>query len=67
MYQVLGIRKTPRTEPEQEYELRLRDKENNRPGYIQTTEYGTEVEVRTMLKDGGMTDAQIDVLFATAK
>ena len=66
MYQVLGIRKTAKTKPEQEFELRLRDKENTKPGYLHTTEYGTEAEVRTMLKDGGMPDAQIDILFAQA-
>ena len=54
MYQVLGLRKTDRAEPEQEYELRLRDKENTKPGYVQETEYGTEGQVRAMLRNGGM-------------
>jgi hypothetical protein len=66
MYQVLGLCKTNRTAPEQEYELRLRDKENIKPGYTQSTEYGAEAQVRAMLRNGGMTEAQIDVLFAQA-
>jgi hypothetical protein len=67
MYQVIGLCKTGNTEPEQEYELRLRDKENTKPGYLLTSEYGTEAEVRAMLKNGGMADAQIDVYFGHAK
>jgi hypothetical protein len=67
MYQVLGLRKTDRTEPEQEYELRLRDKENTKPGYTFETEYGTEAQVRAMLKNGGRTAAEIDVYFEQAE
>ena len=66
MYRVLGLRKTATTEPEQEYELVLKDLENKKTGYTQTTKYGTEGEVRTILKDGGLTEAQIDYYFTRA-
>ena len=66
MYRVLGLRKTDSTEPEQEYELILKDLENQKSGYIMETEYGTEAGVRAMLKKGGLTDAQIDIYFMQA-
>jgi hypothetical protein len=65
MFQVLGLRKVPDTDP-QEYELRLKDKENTKPGYIGRMEYGTEAEVRVMLRDGGMSESDIERLFKQA-
>jgi hypothetical protein len=65
MFQVFGLRKVPDTDP-QEYELRLKDKENMKPGYIGRMEYGTEAEVRVMLKDGGMSESDVDRLFKQA-
>ncbi|MGA3135291.1 MAG: hypothetical protein ABSC88_04770 [Terracidiphilus sp.] len=65
MYKVLGIQKIPNTNPQQ-YELRLHDSENKKSGYVMTTEYGTEEQVRAMLKNGGLSNAQIDVYFVGA-
>jgi hypothetical protein len=65
MLQVLGLRRVPDTDP-QEYELRLKDKENLKPGYIGRMEYGTEAEMRIMLTDGGMSESDIDRLFKQA-
>jgi hypothetical protein len=67
MFKVLGLRKTGVAGPGQKYELILKDLENQKPGYVQSTEYGTEGEIRAMLKGGGLTDAQIDVYFVQGK
>lgn len=66
MYKVLGIQKLPDTDP-QEYELSLHDSENAKAGYMQTTKYGTEEQIRAILKDGGLTDPVIDLYFANAR
>jgi hypothetical protein len=63
MYKILDLRKIPNTDPQQ-YELRLNDSENKKPGYVMDTEYGTEEQVRAMLKNGGLNDARIDLYFA---
>ena len=66
MYQVLGLRRVEDTDP-QEFEIRLRDTENTKPGYIGlTTDSGTESELRTRLKDGGMNESEINRLFLQA-
>lgn len=65
MLKVLGLRKIVNTDP-QEYELRWHDLENKKPGYEQTTVTGTEAVLRPMLKNGGMTEASIDILFMRA-
>jgi hypothetical protein len=65
MYQVLGLRKVQNTEP-QTFELVLRDKENTDKGYFMTTKYGTEPEMRARLRDAGMSDGEIELLFQTA-
>ena len=62
MLQVLGLRKIADTHP-QEYELRLKDLENTKLGYVQTTEIGTESDLRAMLKNGGITEPNIDLIF----
>lgn len=62
MYQVLGLRKVENTEP-QEFEIRLNDKENTKEGYVMTTAYGTESELRARLKSAGMHDGDIERLF----
>ena len=36
-------------------------------GYLQTTKYGSETEVRELLKSSGVPDAEIDQLFERAK
>jgi hypothetical protein len=41
----------------------LRDKENEKEGYVMTTHYGTEPELRARLKDAGMPDGDIERLF----
>jgi hypothetical protein len=66
MYKVLGLQRIPNTNP-QEYELRLRDSENKKSGYVMDTEYGTEEQIRAMLKNGGLSDAQVDLYFAAAR
>jgi hypothetical protein len=65
MYQVLGLRKIANTDP-QEFEIRLKDKENTKPGYMTTTDSGTETELRTRLKDSGMREPDIERLFKQA-
>jgi hypothetical protein len=49
MYQVMGVRKIENTDP-QEFEIRLKDKENIKPGYMMTTDNGTEPELRARLQ-----------------
>jgi hypothetical protein len=65
MYQVLELRKIENTDP-QEFEIRLRDKENKKPGYLFTTYDGTELELRVHLKAAGMQGIDIDRLFKQA-
>jgi hypothetical protein len=65
MFQVLGLRRVKDSEPE-EFELRLRDTENTKSGYVMTTKYGTEAELREGLKEVGMPDADINRLFLQA-
>jgi hypothetical protein len=65
MFQVLGLRKIKDTEP-QEFEIQLRDKENVKEGYVMTTNYSTEPELRSRLKDAGMPDGDIERLFSQA-
>jgi hypothetical protein len=61
---VLGLRKVPNTDPQQ-YELFLRDPEKSvNKGYFMTNRYGTEDQVRQILEAGGMSEAEMDVLFA---
>jgi hypothetical protein len=62
MYQVLGIRKIEDTDP-LEFEIRLKDKENTKPGYMMTTDSGTELELRARLKEAGMQEPDIEELF----
>ena len=63
MYKILGIQQIPNTDPQQ-YELRLHDSENKKPGYLWDSEYGTEEQVRAMLKNGGLNDAKVELYFA---
>ena len=65
MYQVMGLRKIADTDP-QEFEIRLKDKENTKPGYMMTTDSGTEPELRARLKESGMQEADIERLFTQA-
>jgi hypothetical protein len=62
MYKVLSLRRIPNRDP-QEYELQLHDSENKKSGYERNTEYGTEEQIRAMLKNGGLSEAQIDLYF----
>lgn len=66
MYKVLSLQKRSNSGP-QEYELRLHDSENKKSGYVMNTENGTEEQLRAMLKNGGLSDAQIDLYFAGAR
>lgn len=65
MYQVMGLRKIEDTDP-QEFEIRLEDKENTKPGYMMTTDIGTESELRSRLKEAGMQEPDIERLFKQA-
>jgi hypothetical protein len=65
MYQVLGVRKIENTDP-QEFEIRLKDKENTKPAYMMTTDNGTEPELRLKLKEAGMLEPDIEGLFKQA-
>lgn len=62
MYKIMGLRKIEDTEP-QEFEIRLKDKENLKPQYMMTTDSGTEPELRARLKEAGMMEPEIDRLF----
>lgn len=55
-----GRLKTPTP---QEFEIRLKDKENTKEGYVMTTDYGTESEFGARLKGAGMKEPDIDRLF----
>jgi hypothetical protein len=65
MYQVLRLRKVHNTSP-QKFEIRLIDKENTKSGYLLTTAYGTESELRTKLEQDGMNGPDIERLFKLA-
>lgn len=65
-YTITGLKKLPDTDP-QEYMLLYKDLDNQKPGYSFSTEQGTESKLHHMLKNGGMSEAQISVLFAQAK
>jgi hypothetical protein len=65
MYPVRGLRKVTNSNPQQ-FELWLTDPKNKKDGYLFTTKYGTEPEVRTMLKEAGVPEADIDRLFRQA-
>jgi hypothetical protein len=64
-WKVVGLRRTLSTGPH-EYELILHDPDEATKGYVMTNRYGTEAQVRAMLKAGGMLEAEIDLLFAQA-
>jgi len=61
------LTKIPNTDP-QEYEIAWHDSEKAamRSGYVQNTERHTEEEIRAMLKNGGMTDGEIEVYLVRA-
>lgn len=65
MYPVRGLRKVNNSNP-QKFELWLTDPKNRKDGYMFTTKYGTEPEVRAMLKEAGVPEADIDKLFRQA-
>jgi hypothetical protein len=65
MYPVRGLRKVNNSNP-QNFELWLTDPKNKKDGYLFTTKYGTEPEVRAMLKEAGLAEAAIDQLFRQA-
>ena len=66
MIQVLGLCKTANTDP-QEFTVVLKDLENTQKGYIQRTEHGAEPAVRTLLKNVGMSEPEVDSLFNHAQ
>jgi hypothetical protein len=62
---VLVLRRVPESDP-QRYELQYNDTNEKTHGYFHSTEYGTEEEIRSMLKNGGLTEGQIEFYFAKA-
>jgi len=65
MPQVLQIRKIENTDA-QEFEIRVKDKENAKPGYMFTTYNGTEPELRAGLKEAVMQEPDIERMFKQA-
>ena len=65
MYQVLGLRRLQNTDP-QEFEILFKDKANTKMGYVITTDHGTEPELRSRLKEGGILGPDIEKLFGSA-
>lgn len=63
MFTVVGLKKLADSGPHQ-YKLTLRDKENKNPNHEGIIHFGTRSQIRSMLKDGGLNDAEIDVMFA---
>lgn len=65
MYQILALRKVGNTDPQQ-FEVLLKDTENTTRGYLMTTKYGTESELRMRLNEAGMPQSDINQLFLQA-
>ncbi|HVM75802.1 MAG TPA: hypothetical protein VMT75_09180 [Candidatus Saccharimonadales bacterium] len=67
MIQIIGVRKADQEEmPHFELIYVDLDKKEKEKGYFQTTKYGTETELRRLLKDSGVPDADIDKFFRNA-
>lgn len=66
MFEVINLLKTGKKDP-QIFMLVLKDVDNTTKGYTQTTEHGTESQVREYLKNGGMSETKIDEAFRRAK
>jgi len=66
MFQVLRLLKIGNEDP-QEFKVIYKDLENKDQGYTQTIRTGTEPQLRTLLKDGGISDPDIDNLFKDVK
>jgi hypothetical protein len=65
MFRVVSLTKTGSAD-RPEYTVVLKDLEITQKGYLGRTETGTEEVVRHMLKNGGMPESEIDVVFARA-
>jgi hypothetical protein len=63
MLKVLSLAKIAHTHPPR-YELRLYDSSENNRGYVLLTEHGTNVEIRKKLRDVGISEGKIDLLFS---
>jgi len=63
MLKVLSLIKIAKTDPPQ-YELRLYDSAEKHRGYVLVTEHGTNPEIRKKLRDIGIPESKIDLLFA---
>ena len=67
MIENVTIRKTSGDDPPL-YEVAYFDTEKkNEKGNLRTTKYGTEPQMRELLKSCGIADAEIDEYFETAK
>lgn len=64
---VVGVRKADNENPPH-FELQYLDleKKQNEKGYFLTTKYGSETQLRELLKSGGVSDVEIDAYFRNA-
>ena len=67
MFQIIGLQKADKDEPPH-FELAYVDleKKKNNKEYFQTTKFGTEAELRKLLRSGEVADAEIDKHFENA-
>jgi hypothetical protein len=63
MLKVLSLTKIPETDPPH-YELRLYDSAENNRGYVLFTENASGGGIRQKLREVGMSETEIDLLFA---
>ena len=66
MTRKISLDKVSDTNP-QEYQLKVRDLEDDKVAYKGRLERGTEAEIRSLLIQGHMDERRIDELFANAK
>jgi hypothetical protein len=62
---VLSLTKVPGSKPAQ-YHLRLYDSSEGKPGYVLITEHGPMGKIRGVLREAGLSEPDIDLLFAQA-
>jgi hypothetical protein len=65
MFKVTELKKIADSGPQQ-YKLTVRDTEDTNPNHEGIIHFGTGSQIRSMLKDGGLNDAEIDVMFEAA-
>ncbi len=65
MIEVISLRELGNEEPKH-FELKYRDLANKGEGYTQTIKTGGEPELRATLKGGGISESDIENIFANA-